>query len=107
MTVLTADRRRQEPARISGLTDADGSLELGQRDGLAARMADAAMQSVLHHHGPHDVVGPAPVQPDDVRTQLSVLPTGAAPAEATGAKGGLLAGPAVHAEGYRSVRTMG
>jgi hypothetical protein len=58
------------------------SVELRQRDGLAARVADAAVQGVLDDHGPDDLVGPGAVQPDDERPNLGVLTAGATPTKA-------------------------
>jgi hypothetical protein len=34
----------------------DASVKVGQGDGLAAWMADAAMQRILDHHGADDLV---------------------------------------------------
>ena len=73
------------------------SVQVWEGDGLAARPTDTAVQCVFDDDGVDDLVGSCAVEADNVRSELGVLATGPASAEATRAEGGLLTGPAVQA----------
>ena len=70
-------------------------FQVGERDWLAARVADPAVQGILHHDCSQILTCPCPVQPDDVRSLLGVFAAGPASAEAARAQGRLFTGPAV------------
>lgn len=77
--------------------EGSGSVQVGEWDRLAARPTDPAVQRILHDDGVDDLINTRPVQAHDVRSELGVLATGPASAEAARTESGLLTRPAVHA----------
>jgi hypothetical protein len=77
------------------MTVRTSSLELGKLDGLAAGLADAAVQCVLDDQGAERFVLAPTEDVDDERMCARVLAAGPAPAEAARPERRALARPAV------------